>query len=156
MAQVTRATIALKAAQIPYSVHSYAYDANAASIGLQAAEALGVTANIVFKTLMLLVDGKAACAILPSDESLSMKRVAAAFGGKSADMMKPTDAERVTGYKIGGISPLGQTKPVQTLLAEQALMHPAIYINGGQRGLQIKLSPRDLATLVSKVAPVTS
>ena len=156
MAQSTRATLALKAAQIPHMVHRYDYDGNAPSIGLQAAEALGVSANIMFKTLMLMIDGKAACAILPSDQSLSMKRVAAAFGGKSADMMKPADAERMTGYKIGGISPLGQTKSVRTLLDETALAHRHIYINGGQRGLQIQLSPHDLATLVTKVAPVSA
>ena len=156
MAQSTRATLALKAAQIPHMVHRYDYDGNAPSIGLQAAEALGVPPNIMFKTLMLMIDGKAACAILPSDKSLSMKCVAAAFGGKSADMMKPADAERMTGYKIGGISPLGQTKSVRTLLDETALGHPHIYINGGQRGLQIQLSPHDLATLVTKVAPVSA
>ena len=156
MAQSTRATLALKAAQIPHMVHRYDYDGDAPSIGLQAAEALGVSASVVFKTLMLMIDSKAACAILPTDQSLSMKRVAAAFGGKSADMMKQADAERMTGYKIGGISPLGQTKSVRTLLDETALAHPHIYINGGQRGLQIQLSPHDLATLVTMVARVSA
>ena len=156
MAQATRATLALQAAQIPFSVHSYDYDGAAPSIGLQAAEALGVPAQMVFKTLMLMVDRKPCCAILPSDQTLSMKRVAAVFDSKSAEMMKPADAERLTGYKIGGISPLGQMKKLPTVLDEQALTHPAVYINGGQRGLQILLSPHDLATLVTKVAPITA
>lgn len=156
MAKATRATLALAAARIPFSLHSYDYDKKAPSIGRQAAEALGVHAQLVFKTLMLLVDRAPCCAILPSDHELSMKRVAAAFSGKSAEMMAPEIAERLTGYKIGGISPLGQTKKVPTLLDESALLLPAVYINGGQRGLQLRLSPHDLATLVTKVVPITA
>ena len=156
MAQSTRATLALKAAQIPFSVHSYDYDGAAPSIGLHAATALGVSAGMVFKTLMLIVDRKACCAILPSDQTLSMKRFVAALEGKSADMMKPADAERTTGYKIGGISPLGQMKRVPIVLDEHELNLPAIYINGGQRGLQILLSPHDFATMVTKVAQITA
>lgn len=156
LANSTRATVALTKAQIPFSVHRYAYDKTAASIGRQAADALGVSAGMVFKTLMLLVDRAPCSAILPSDNELSMKRVAAAFGAKSAEMMMPDMAERLTGYKIGGISPLGQSKSVPTLLDEAALLYDAIYINGGQRGLQILLSPHDLVTLVTKVAPITA
>jgi len=156
MAQSTRATLALKAAQIPFSVLSYDYDGAAPNIGLHAAAALGVPASMVFKTLMLIVDRKACCAILPSDQTLSMKRVAAALEGKCADMMKPADAERTTGYKIGGISPLGQMKRVPIVLDEHALVLPSIYINGGQRGLQILLSPHDLVTIVTKVAQITA
>lgn len=155
MAKSTRATLALTEAQIPFSLHKYDYDKNAASIGKQAAEALSVPAHLVFKTLMLLVDRQPCCAILPSDQEMSMKRVAAAFGGKSAEMMKPDMAERTTGYKIGGISPLGQTRKLPALLDDSALLHDAVYINGGQRGLQILLSPHDLAKFVTKVAPIT-
>ena len=91
----------------------------------------------MLKTLMALVDGKPVCVILPSDREVSMKKLAAAFGGKSAEMMKPTDAERITGYKTGGISPFGQTrKKLPAVIEEQALAHDLVYVNGGQRGLQ--------------------
>lgn len=84
-----------------------------------------------------------------------MKRLAAAFGGKSAEMMKPAEAERITGYKVGGISPFGQMRPVRAAMEETALAHPQVYMNGGQRGLQVRLAPRDAAALLKAVvAPV--
>src|SRR5690349_1130747 len=110
MAKATRATRALEAAGIPFTLHEYAYDPDADRVGLQAAAALGEAPARVLKTLMALVDGKPVCAIIPSDREVSMKRLAAAFGGKSAAMMKPTEAERLSGYKVGGISPFGQTR----------------------------------------------
>ena len=100
----------LEQAGIAFTVHSYNYDPAASRIGLQAAEALGEEPGRVLKTLMALVDGKPVCVIVPSDREVSMKKLAAAFDGKSAEMMKPTDAERITGYKTGGISPFGQTR----------------------------------------------
>ncbi|NMA99558.1 MAG: aminoacyl-tRNA deacylase, partial [Phyllobacteriaceae bacterium] len=110
----------------------------------------------VFKTLMLELDGKPVCAIVPSDEEVNMKKLAAALGGKSASMMKPADAERLTGYKVGGISPLGQRKRVPTALDELSLLYDEIYLNGGQRGLQIRMRPADLvAVLDCKVADLT-
>ena len=112
MSKRTRATEMLEKAALSFSVHSYDYDPNADRIGLQAAEALQQPPERVLKTLMALVDGRPVCVIVPSDHEVSMKRLAAAFGGKSAQMMKPTDAERVTGYKVGGISPFGQKRKV--------------------------------------------
>src|SRR5215510_15082483 len=113
MSKVTPATRALTAAGVAFTVHAYDYDPDADSIGLQAAAALGEEPAKVLKTLMALVDGKPACVIVPSDREVSMKRLAAAFSGKSAQMMKPADAERVSGYKVGGISPFGQMRPVR-------------------------------------------
>lgn len=85
-----------------------------------------------------------------------MKKLAAAVGGKSAGMMKPADAERITGYRVGGVSPFGQKKPVPTVVDAAAMAHPKVYVNGGQRGLQVELAPGDLAaTLGAKVAPLT-
>src|SRR6186713_1006904 len=110
MSKVTPATRALEVAGVAFTVHAYDYDPDAESIGLQAAEALGEEPSRVLKTLMTLVDGKPACVILPSDREVSMKKLAAALGAKSAQMMKPADAERVTGFKVGGISPFGQMK----------------------------------------------
>jgi Cys-tRNA(Pro)/Cys-tRNA(Cys) deacylase len=95
----------------------------------------------VLKTLMAEVDGKPVCAVVPSDCEVSMKKLAAAFGGKSANMMKVPDAERLTGYVVGGISPFGQRKPVPTVVEEMALLEDRVYLNGGQRGLQVRLDP---------------
>ncbi|MCJ2012826.1 aminoacyl-tRNA deacylase [Methylobacterium sp. J-076] len=154
--KTTRATQALDRLGLRYSLHAYTYDPEAPRIGLQAAEALGVPPSRVLKTLMAAVDGRTVCLLVASDREAAMKRVAAAFGGKSAAMLKPADAERLTGYHVGGISPLGQKRPFPTALDAGALTDPAaeIHINGGGRGLQIRLTEADLvaalgATVVS-------
>ncbi len=94
---------------------------------------------------MAEVDGKPVCAVVPSDCEVSMKKLAAALGGKSARMMRPADAERLTGYHVGGISPFGQKKRVPTAIDEAALTHVTVFVNGGQRGLQIEIDPNDAA-----------
>jgi len=152
MSRTTRATKALEEARIVFSVTTYDYDPNADRIGLQAAEALGEAPQRVLKTLMALVDDKPVCVIVPSDREVSMKKLAAAFGGKSAQMMKPADAERITGYKVGGISPFGQMRKVRTALEEEALMEDAVYVNGGQRGLQVRLAPADIIAASGAIA----
>lgn len=152
MSKATRATQALQKAGVAFSVHTYDYDPDADSVGLQAAAALGESPARVLKTLMTLVDGKPACAILPSDRELSMKKLAAAMGGKAAQMMKPADAERITGYKIGGISPFGQMKQVRTVIDAGAMAHDLVYINGGGRGLQLRLAPQDALTAAGSIA----
>ena len=157
MSKVTRATQALEKAGVTFSVHSYDYDPDADSISLQAAAALGEEPGRVLKTLMALVDGKPACVILPSDREVAMKKLAAAFGGKSAEMMKPADAERITGYKVGGISPFGQMKKVRTVIEQTALGNDYVYVNGGQRGLQVRLAPHAIVeTLSALAAPVVA
>jgi Cys-tRNA(Pro)/Cys-tRNA(Cys) deacylase len=157
MSKATRATKMLEQAAIAFTVHAYDYDPSADSIGLQAAEALGEPPARVLKSLMAHVDGKPVCVIVPSDREVSMKRLASAFGGKSAAMMKPADAERISGYKVGGISPFGQMRNVKTAIEKQALAHDLVYINGGQRGLQVRLSPRDAATLLHAIiAPLVA
>lgn len=152
MSKTTPATLALTKAGVAFSVHSYDYDPNADSIGLAAAEALGEDPARVLKTLMTLADGKPVCVILPSDREVSMKKLAAAVGAKSAAMMKPADAERMTGYKVGGISPFGQRKKVPTVLEAGAAAEPYVYLNGGQRGLQVRLSPADILTAADATA----
>lgn len=153
MSKTTRATQALQQARIPFTVHAYAYDPNAERIGLQAAEAMGVDPGGVLKTLMVLVDGKPACVVLPSDREVNLKKLAAALGGKTAQMMKPADAERTTGYHVGGISPFGQKKRVPTLVEQSAFAHEEVFMNGGQRGLQVKLRPADaVSALKAQVA----
>lgn len=144
MSRMTRATRALEQAGVAFTVHGYDYDPNADHIGLQAADALGEPPQRVLKTLMALVDGKPVCVIVPSDREVSMKKLAAAFSGKSAQMMKPADAERISGYKVGGISPFGQMRKLPTALEAEALAQDLVYVNGGQRGLQIRLTPQDV------------
>lgn len=157
MSKATRATKALEQAGVAFTVHAYAYDPDADKIGIQAAEALGEPPERVLKTLMALVDGKPVCVIVPSDREVSMKKLAAAFQGKSAQMMKPADAERASGYKVGGISPFGQMKPTRVALEEQALTHAHVFVNAGQRGLQVRLSPRDAGDLLKAVtAPLSA
>jgi len=155
MARKTPATNMLDAAGVAYSLQSYDYDPDAERIGLQAAESLGVPGHVVVKTLMALVDGKPVCVMVPSDHEVNMKKLAAAAGGKSAQMMKPADAERATGYHVGGISPFGQRRKVAALMDAAAAALPEIFLNGGQRGLQIKIRPADaIATLGAIVAPL--
>jgi Cys-tRNA(Pro)/Cys-tRNA(Cys) deacylase len=92
---------------------------------------------------MAEVDGQPVCVVVPSDGEVSMKKLAAAFGAKAAKMMRPADAERLTGYHVGGISPFGQKKPVPMAIEEAALRQASVFLNGGQRGLQVELDPND-------------
>lgn len=155
MAKTTRATQFLDKAGIAFTTHVYDYDPGAERIGLQAAEALGEDPRLVLKTLMAELDGKPVCVIVPSDREVSMKKLASAFNGKHAAMMKPAAAEKLTGFVVGGISPFGQKRQVPTAIEVEALSHSHVYINGGQRGLQVRLSPRDaLAALQAIAAPL--
>lgn len=151
MARITPATQALDRAGVSYTVVAYDYAPGADRIGLQAAAALGVDADSVVKTLMARVDGKPVCVMLSSAAEVSMKRLAAAAGGKSADMMPPADAERMTGYRIGGISPFGQLRKVAAIIDRQVLDQPYIYLNAGQRGLQLRLHPADAVRALEAV-----
>ena len=155
MAKSTRATQLLAKAGIPFTMHHYDYESGADRIGLQAAAAIGEPPCRVLKTLMVEVDGKPACTVIPSDGELSMKRVAATFGGKTAKMMQPADAERVTGYHVGGISPFGATKKVPIAIEEAVFSEPYVIINGGQRGVMVQLAPEDArSVLQASAAPL--
>ncbi|MBP1841767.1 Cys-tRNA(Pro)/Cys-tRNA(Cys) deacylase [Rhizobium petrolearium] len=152
MSRTTRATQALQKAGVAFTTVTYDYDPNADRIGLQAAEAIGEEPRRVLKTLMAEMDGKPVCVVVPSDREVSMKKLAAAFGGKSANMMKPADAERATGYHVGGISPFGQKKQVPTAIEVTALDEPYVFINGGQRGLQVRLDPKAARDALKAIA----
>jgi len=157
MSKTTRATLQLARLGIKFAVHVYDYDPNAERIGLQAAAVLGIEPRRMLKTLMAEVDGKPVCAIVPSDREVSMKRLAAAFGGKAAQMMRPADAERMTGYKVGGISPFGQRRKVPMAIEAAALAEALVFVNGGQRGLQVRLDPKDIQqALGAAVAPIVA
>jgi Cys-tRNA(Pro)/Cys-tRNA(Cys) deacylase len=152
MSKTTRATQALEKLGVKFTLHAYDYDPHAESIGLQAAESLGVEPGRVLKTLMAEVDGQPVCAVVPSDSEVSMKKLAAAFGGKAAKMMRPADAERLTGYHVGGISPFGQKKRVPVAIEAAALGHPSVFLNGGQRGLQLELEPNAAVKAAGAIA----
>jgi Cys-tRNA(Pro)/Cys-tRNA(Cys) deacylase len=152
MSKATRATRMLERAGVAFTLHSYEYEPGADRIGLQAAAALNEPPERVLKTLMALVDGKPVCVVIPSDREVAMKKLAAALSGKSAQMMPAADAERISGYKIGGISPFGQMRSLPTAIEMQALAHEWVFVNGGQRGLQIRLDPNIIVQLLAAVA----
>ena len=151
MAKVTRATQTLDRAGVSYEIVSYVYDPGADRIGLQAANALGVDPNSLIKTLMARVDGRPVCVMLSSAAEVSMKLLAAAFGGKNAEMLPPADAERMTGYRIGGISPFGQQRLALTVIDRRVLDHRQIYLNAGQRGLQLLVDPADAVRVTGAI-----
>lgn len=148
LAKGTKATGELDTLGTDYQLLEYEYDPKAASIGLQAAQALGLPPAVVFKTLMVTAGKETLVALVPSDHELSLKAMATAAGAKSADLVKPADAERVSGYHIGGISPLGQKKRLRSFIDESARALPFMIINGGRRGLQIKIAPAVLITVL--------
>jgi Cys-tRNA(Pro)/Cys-tRNA(Cys) deacylase len=151
----TPATAALERAGVSFTVHPYAHDPAAASYGLEAAGQLGLDPSAVFKTLLAEVDERLVVAIVPVSGRLDLKALAAAVGGKKAAMANPADAERATGYVVGGISPLGQKKRLTTVVDASALERPTVYVSGGKRGLDIGLAPRDLVTLLgAMLAPI--
>ena len=151
----TPATVALTAAGVPYEIHAYDHDPTHPSYGEEAAEAMGVSPDRVFKTLVADVDGALTVAVVPVAGQLDLKALAAALGGKRATMADPTLAERTTGYVRGGISPLGQRKKLRTVLDDSATSHPTICVSAGRRGLEVELSPKDLTNLTEAVlAPI--
>lgn len=152
MATATPATRALSAAGVAFRVMEYDYDPGADRVGLQAAAAIGISPAQVFKTLMVEVDGKPACAVIPSDRTLSMKRVAAAFGGKAAAMMPPEKAERLTGFHTGGISPFGQKRRHPVVIDTAATGFAEVVVNGGRRGLMVALAPAEALRAAGAVA----
>jgi len=156
---MTPAIEAARAAGIEFSTHEYAHDPHAASYGLEAAEALGVAPARVFKTLLLTLDppgGRLAVGIVPVDRQLDLKAAAKALGAKRAAMADEREAERATGYVVGGISPLGQRRRLTTVLDASALEHPTIYVSGGRRGLELELAPADLQRMTqAQPAPVS-
>ncbi|MDT0408798.1 MULTISPECIES: Cys-tRNA(Pro) deacylase [unclassified Streptomyces] len=151
----TPATVALAQAGTSYTLHAYAHDPAHPSYGEEAAEALGVTPDRVFKTLVAEVDGSLTVAVVPVAGTLDLKALAAAAGGKRAVMADPAAAERTTGYVRGGISPLGQRRPLPTVIDDSAAAHATICVSAGRRGLEVELAPEDLATLTKAVlAPI--
>ncbi len=139
-----------KKQKISYRIHEYHHDANAPSYGLEAAEKLNLSPERVFKTLVVSDDkGKLAVAILPVENTLNLKQTAKALGVKKVVMAEPKAVERATGYVLGGVSPLGQKKRLPTVIHVSAEAQSTIFVSAGKRGLEIELSPQDLARLLS-------
>ena len=145
------ATVALAAAGIPFTAHEYAHDAANTNFGLEAADVLGLDPDQVFKTLMADVDGRLVVAIVPVSGKLDLKALAAAVGGKKAEMADPKLAEKRTGYVVGGISPIGQKIAHETVLDEIAELYDTVYVSGGRRGFDIELTPADLVRATNAV-----
>jgi Cys-tRNA(Pro)/Cys-tRNA(Cys) deacylase len=148
----TPATTALSTASVPFTVHDYDHDPRSESYGKEAAAALGISADRVFKTLLADVDGALTVAVVPVSGQLDLKALARATGGRRASMADPTAAERSTGYVVGGISPLGQRRRHPTVVDVTALDHPTVFVSAGRRGLEVELAPADLVRLTAAVA----
>lgn len=147
----TPATVALVAAGVPFTPHVYEHHETATNFGEEAATALGLREEQVFKTLVVSVDGTLAVAIVPVANRLDLKAIAAAVGGKKATLADPALAERRTGYVVGGISPVGQKTPLRTVLDESALTYDTVFVSGGRRGFDIEVAPADLVRVTNAV-----
>jgi Cys-tRNA(Pro)/Cys-tRNA(Cys) deacylase len=151
----TPATVALTRAGVPFQVHRYEHDPSAPSYGEEAADLLGVAPERVFKTLFATVDGRLVVGVVPVAGQLDLKALAAAVGGKKAAMARPEDAERATGYVVGGISPIGQKRAHPTVVDASALGFETVFVSGGRRGMDLELSPRDLVSVTrAEIAPI--
>ena len=151
----TPATTLLVKRKVKHTVHAYQHDASAESYGLEAAQALGVAADRVFKTLVAAVDGQLTVGVVPVTKQLDLKALAAAVRGKRAKMADPTDAQRATGYVLGGISPLGQRSRLPLVIDDTVHNWPTVCCSAGRRGLEIELAPADLVALTgATVAPI--
>jgi Cys-tRNA(Pro)/Cys-tRNA(Cys) deacylase len=155
--RATPATALLTRQKVNHTLHSYEHDPRHDSYGLEAAEALGVAPERVFKTLLAEVDGNLVVGIVPVVAQLDLKALAAAVGGKRARMADVAAAERATGYVAGGISPLGQRRRLPTVLDASAAAFDTLYCSAGRRGLEMELAPGDLARLLdATVAPIAA
>lgn len=157
MATGTPATALLSRERVVHTLHPYEHDSRTEAYGEQAAAALGIAPQRLFKTLIATVDERMVCAVVPVAGRLDLKALASAVGGKRAAMADPAAAARATGYVVGGISPLGQKKRLPTVIDESARQFETIFVSAGRRGLQVELAPDDLARLTTAtLAPIAS
>jgi Cys-tRNA(Pro)/Cys-tRNA(Cys) deacylase len=151
----TPAMAALQATGTPFAVHEYKHDPDTTAYGQEAAEALKLDPQRVFKTLVADADGELVVACVPVSGQLSLKALASAVGAKRASMAEPKTVEKVTGYVLGGVSPIGQRRPLPTILDASALDHSTILVSGGRRGTDIELRPEHLIEATkARTAPI--
>ncbi len=160
-AQGTRAIEQARRAGIAYEVHAYPHDARASlqqggrGYALEAVDALGIEASRVFKTIVVTVDGRLVLAVVPADAEVDLKAVADALGGRKGTIAPPAEAEKATGYVLGGISPLGTRRPLPVVVDSSAASFPTIHVSAGRRGLEIELAAGDLVRLTTgRLAPI--
>lgn len=140
---------------VAHTVHAYRHDPSETNYGLEAAEVLGISPERVFKTLIVNVDGQLVTAVVPVSGSLDLKALAAAVGGKRAEMADPRIAERKSGYIVGGISPIAQKTALPTVLDASATGFDTVFVSAGMRGADIELAPSDLVRLTNAtLAPI--
>lgn len=157
MATGTPATALLAKAKVPFTLHPYEHDPRAEAYGEEAAAALGVPPERIFKTLIATIDGTLVCGVVPVAGRLDLKALAAAVGAKKAEMADPAAAARATGYVVGGISPLGQRSRLRVVVDSSASGFGTVFVSAGRRGLQVELAPDDLVRLASAVlAPIAA
>ena len=152
----TPATVALTRAGVAFTLHEYAHDPRATSYGSEAAEALGLDPDRVFKTLLAEVDGNLVVAVVPVAGWLDLKALARALGGRKAAMADPKDAERSTGYVVGGIAPVGQKRRLPTVVDESAAAYDVVYVSAGRRGLDLGIAPADLVAATGAITAAVS
>jgi Cys-tRNA(Pro)/Cys-tRNA(Cys) deacylase len=152
----TPATVALARAGVGFTLHPYVHDPRAQSYGLEAAEALGVAPERVFKTLLASVDGSLSVGVVPVSGQLDLKALARALGGAKAAMADVAAAERATGYVAGGISPVGQKRSHPTVVDETALGFPTVFVSAGRRGLDLEIAPGDLVVATGAITAAIS
>ena len=156
MASSTPALLALQRGGVEFKTHAYELADSDLSYGEAVAEALGVDPGRLFKTLIAVCDTKPVVAIVPVRSQLSLKALARAVASKKAHMAEPADAEKWTGYVVGGISPFAQKRRMPTLLDDSAIGFKSIYVSAGLRGLQVELDPADLMRMLEcRLAPLS-
>ena len=154
---MTPAVTALERLGVSYRVLEYEHDPRAEAFGAEAAEALDLDPHAVFKTLVARLDDELAVALVPVTTTLDLKALARAGGSKRATMADPADAERATGYVVGGISPLGQKKRLRSFVDDSVTILDDCFVSGGRRGLELALAPDDLVRAMSAVvAPIAA
>ena len=162
VASGTPATALLSRQKVPFTLHPYPHDPRNQAFGEEAAAAIGVPAERIFKTLIASVDGghlhgKLVCGVVPVAGHLNLKALAATVGAKKAEMADPAAAERATGYVVGGISPLGQRSRLQVVIDSSAASFETVFVSAGKRGLQIELAPDALvAACGGTLAPIAT
>lgn len=157
MATGTPATALLERERVAFTLHAYAHDPRSQAYGAEASAALGVEPERLFKTLIGSVDGTLACAVVPVATRLDLKAFAASLDGKRAELADPAAAARVTGYVVGGISPIGQKAGLPIVIDETVELFDTVFVSAGKRGLQVELAPGDLVRVTdASVADISA